>query len=169
MLAKLISITFSRSEPHNERSPRSTGASGEINQAITLEPMIVRYTRPMNEAAKAIHLICWRTSPLECRKRTTRLAAEASMHRGNKGSTIQPAATTQGCPSNPNGLRAPPSPSRGPGIRKVRTLTTTITAPDKRASGRHLLDGRRPSGNSRSKKVPSSPTAGTHSQAYSSA
>ena len=43
------------------------------------------------------------------------------------------------------------------------TLSKTITAPENQASGLHLLEGSLPSGKSRSRQIPSSPTADTHS------
>ena len=49
----------------------------------------------------------------------------------------------------PNGLRTPPWFSNGPGASPSVTLSTTIITPEKRASGRHLLEGSLPSGNSR--------------------
>jgi hypothetical protein len=110
--------------------------------------MISRYTEPMNEAAKAIHLICCRSSPPERLNRKTRLDAEASMHSGNIRRKPHPRISSKGKPSRPNGLRAPPRPSRGPGVRKTMTLSSTITTPANQAKERHRLEGSLPSGNS---------------------
>ena len=49
----------------------------------------------------------------------------------------------------PNGLRILPWFSNGPGASPPATLSTTITTPENQASGRHLLEGSFPSGNSK--------------------
>jgi hypothetical protein len=43
----------------------------------------------------------------------------------------------------------------------------TSTRADSQARGLHRIEGRRPFGNNRIKKVPISPTAGTHVQEFS--
>ena len=113
--------------------------------------MAIRYNTPANEATKATHLICWRTSPLERRKRNTMLTAEANIHRGSSGRMMYDAYTSQGSASSPNGLGTIPWFSKGPGASPSVTLSSTITTPEKRARGRHLLDGSFPSGNSKTR------------------
>jgi hypothetical protein len=69
--------------------------------------MAIRYTITTIEAEKAIHLICWRYSPPERRKRNTRLRADASMQSGKSGRTTYPALLNHCCPSSPKGLLTP--------------------------------------------------------------
>src|SRR5918995_5173579 len=66
--------------------------------------MAMKYKRPANEATKVNHLICWRPSPLERRKRNTMLTAEARMQIGSSGRTIFATSSSHGSASSPNGL-----------------------------------------------------------------
>jgi hypothetical protein len=77
------------------------------------------------------------------------LTAEAKMHRGSSGRMRYTASCSQGSASMPNGLRILPWFSNGPGASPPATLSTTITTPENQASGRHLLEGSFPSGNSK--------------------
>src|SRR5215213_26385 len=91
------------------------------------------------------------------------LTAEAKMHRGSSGRRIYVTPTSQGSASSPNGLRTPPWFSNGPGASPSVTLDSKITTAEKRANVRHLLEGSFPSGNSKTRYIPSSPIVGTHS------
>src|SRR5829696_5667319 len=75
---KLNSAAYARRSNHH-REPGWNQASDGYRKAVD---MAIRYNRPTTEAAKAIHLICWRCSPLERRKRNTRLTAERTMQTG---------------------------------------------------------------------------------------
>ena len=70
------------------------------------------------------------------------------------------ASANQGCPSSPNGLRTSLTSGKGPGTKMPATMLVVITAPHNQATGRHLLEGSLPSGNSRIRKVPSSTAVG---------
>src|SRR5829696_537322 len=159
---KLNSAAYARRSSHH-REPGWNQDSDGYKNAVD---MAIRYNKPTTEAAKAIHLICCRSSPLERRKRNTRLTAERIMHRGNSKRKTSIPLNSQGCPSSSNGLRAPPRLANRPGERATPTLASMSTTPETRARGRHLLEGNLPSGKSRNTKVPNSPTAGTHSQLF---
>ena len=70
------------------------------------------------------------------------------------------AFANQVCPSNPNGLRTFLSSDSGPGTRKPATMLVAITSPYNQTTGRHLLEGNLPSGNSRIRKVPNCTAVG---------
>src|SRR5918995_3606149 len=159
---KLNSAAYARRSNHH-REPAWNQDSDGYRNAVD---MAIRYNEPTTEAAKAIHLICWRSSPLERRKRNTRLAAERTMHTGSSRRNTSIPLNSQGCPSSPNGLRTSPRLANRPGEKATPTLASTSTTPEKRARGRHLVEGSLPSGKSRNTNVPNSPTAGTHSQLF---
>src|SRR5215211_5263463 len=69
------------------------------------------------------------------------------------------ALATQGCPSSPNGFLTPLRSDSGPGASVVTTTSEAITNPQSQATGRHLLEGNLPSGNSRIRYVPNSSMA----------
>src|SRR5215212_9542566 len=104
---KLRSAADCRRLNHAGELPANQVSAAESRDAT----MAIRYTMTTTEAAKAIHLICWRSSPLERRKRNTKLRAEASMQSGNSGRTTYPALVNQCCPSSPKGLRTPRGPA----------------------------------------------------------
>src|SRR5215216_4163561 len=137
---KLRSAADCRRFNHAGEVPGNQVSAGESRDAT----MAIRYTMTTTEAAKAIHLICWRSSPLERRKRNTKLRAETSMQSGNSGRTAYPALGSHCCPSSPKGLRTPPRPCNGPGESMTPTLANTSTAPESHARGRHLLEGSLP-------------------------
>src|SRR3712207_2169362 len=86
------------------------------------------------------------------------------MHKGSSGRSAYDPLASQSAPSNAKGLRTPARFVSVPGASAPATLSSKIADPESHASGRHLLEGSLPSGNSSSTYVPRSPIAGTHIQ-----
>jgi hypothetical protein len=60
---KLSSAAYDRRSNHNGEPAANQASDGKMAEVT----MAIRYSRPTTEAAKAIHLICSRSSPLERR------------------------------------------------------------------------------------------------------
>src|ERR671925_412641 len=97
-----------------KRSSSHIGSGGGLPPPLSISganinglTIAMGYIRPANEAANAIHLICSRTSLTERRKRSTRLTAEARIHRGSSGRTTYLATANQESASTPKGLFTP--------------------------------------------------------------
>src|ERR687890_21236 len=92
---KLKRTAYARGSNHNGEPDLEHSPEGNMN-AVVMAP---RYSSPTTEPAKAIHLICWRSSPLDRRKRKTKLSAERTMHRGNSRRKASIPVKSQGCTS----------------------------------------------------------------------
>src|SRR5215203_3459574 len=128
---KLSSAADCRRLSHAGELRANQVSAGESSDAT----MAIRYKMTTTKAAKAIHLICSRSSPLERRKRSTKLRAETSMQSGNSGRTAYPALVSHCCPSSPKGLRTPEAlqRSRGEHNSEARQYEYRSREPHKRA------------------------------------
>src|SRR3954451_15616978 len=118
----------------------------------------------VSTAAKRNHFSCARSRPRLLRNRTTIDAIDNTTATRNRRNEIGVSTSTAvdmwttGFTKSGSTFE-PPDPS---GLRIPATNTSTIEAPASHATGRQRLDGRRPSGNSRTRKVGMAYHAGTH-------
>jgi hypothetical protein len=126
--------------------------------SVTPPKMKVRTNRT---APMTTHLTCWRSSPCECRKRTTSEASARQVVTNQSTSptpTIRPAAA-----GVPNGLSTGYSCNRPGRNTSTKRTRTTVTAAIQ-VTGRQRGDGGRPVGKSTGNKVTVGIRAGTQVQ-----
>src|SRR5215212_2640385 len=129
---KLSSAADCRRLSHAGELRANQVSAGESSDAT----MAIRYKMTTTEAAKAIHLICSRSSPLERRKRSTKLRAETSMQSGNSGRTAYPALVRPLLSFQPEGVAHPSEAlqrSRGEHDSDARQYEYRSREPHKRA------------------------------------
>src|SRR5712692_2960363 len=86
----------------------------------------------------------------------------AMNHSAKRGSSTSPSATTPG--NGDTGFRAAGSSGSGPGRSASVIVKIAIAKAEYHATGRHLGESSRPSGNTRKRKVGTTPVVGSQSQ-----
>jgi hypothetical protein len=116
--------------------------------------------------ANANHFSCWRSTPRERRNRTSSATTEASPHTSMSGRPARLSSETRlGACSSPSWAESSRArPRCGQDQAAPGPQVMAIDAADSQATGRHRRDGSRPSGNSSSAKVMSSPSPGAQAQ-----
>src|SRR5215207_11475878 len=103
-------------------------------------------------AAPTNHFSCWRSSPLDRRKRTTTETAESTNVSGRPNTAMMKTGSTN--PGSPRtALFEPANGSDQILVARVMEPAERLTStrPVSQATGRHVLEGRCPVGNSRNR------------------